>query len=94
MHVYIGIKSGEARGHAPRFYNFLLGIRFLLYKSTLWVSGPSGLSAFLHSYMYMLNTNTVHMMPTSSQYSYHCLEVVWVFKEHFSGVYCHIASMN
>ena len=73
----------------PRFYNFSIGITFLLYKSTmLSLCGPPHLSAFLHSFMYMLNTNIAHIIPTSSQYSDHCLGVVWVARQYFSGVYC------
>ena len=72
-----------------RFYNFSIGIIFLPYKSTmLSLCGPLDLSAFLHSCMYMLNTNIVHIIPTSSQYSDHCLGVVWVAREYFSEVYC------
>ena len=38
----------------------------------LW---PPQLSAFLRSCMYILNTNTAHIIPTSLQYSDHCLGV-------------------
>ena len=74
-----------ALGH-PRFYNFSIGITYLPYKSTmLSLCGPPDLSAFLHSCMYMLNTNTAYIIPTSSQYSDHYLGVVWVAREY---VYC------
>ena len=60
MHVYIGVGTREARGLChPRFYNFFIGIRFLLYKSTL-LSLPPDFIAFLHYYMYMIKTNTAH----------------------------------
>ena len=36
--------------------------------------------------MYMLNTNIAHIIPTSSQYSDHCLGVAWVAREYFSAV--------
>ena len=42
----------------------------------------------LQHVQYMLNTNTAHIISTSSQYSDHCLEVVWVAREHISEVYC------
>ena len=55
-------------GH-PRFYNFSIGITFLPYKSTLLsLCGPPDLSAFLHSCIYILNTNIAHIIPISSQY--------------------------
>ena len=92
MHIHIGIGTGEARGPGlghPRLYNFSIGIAFLPYVSTLLTSVPPDLSAFLHSciYIYILNTNIVHMVPTSSQYPEHCLRVLWVAREHFSEVY-------
>ena len=87
--VRSGLNFNKGRPGHPRFYNFSIGITFLPYKSTmLSLCGPPDLSAFLHSCMYMLTTNIAHIIPTSSQYSDHCLEVVWVAREYFSGIYC------
>ena len=84
----VGVLTKADLGH-PIFYNFSIEITFLPYKSTLLsLCGPPDLSAFLHSCMYMLNTNIAHIIPTSSQYCDYCLRVVWVAREYFSGVYC------
>ena len=84
----VWVLTNAALGHL-RFYNFSIEITFLPYKSTMIsLCGPPDFSAFLHSCMYILNTNIAHIIPTTSQYSDHCLGVVRVAREHFSGVYC------